>query len=321
MPVDIPAPREGQADWLDVRPILDAELGKLPAKLRDILVLCLLEGSTAEEAAHRLSCPLGTVKSRLARGREALRGRLAARGLAPAAALAVAVAHRDRHWRLLCLMTLSLTTSRMAGLRPDRIPHAVFALTRGATTSMRYKSSVLAAVVCGGIALAGAGLATWAKSQATAAEPAAQAGGDATDRAKVESINHLKLVMLAFPNYVQFERTFSTQRIPGPDGQPNLSWRVALLPYLDHPDLYEAFHHDEPWDSPHNKALIARMPDDIHDTELSNRAGDHASGGFEGRRHHVRRQRGREDCGHHGRNVEHDHDRRSGRGGPLDPSG
>ena len=48
-------------------PILDAELGRLPAKHRDVLVLCLLEGVTAEEAARRLGCPVGTVKSRLAR--------------------------------------------------------------------------------------------------------------------------------------------------------------------------------------------------------------------------------------------------------------
>ncbi len=68
--------RDDQTEWLDFRPILDAELGKLSPKLRDIVVLCLLEGLTAEEAAQRISCPLGTVKSRLQRGREALKGRL-----------------------------------------------------------------------------------------------------------------------------------------------------------------------------------------------------------------------------------------------------
>ncbi len=35
-------------------------------------------------------------------------------------------------------------------------------------------------------------------------------------------------------------------------GQPHLSWRVYLLPYLDQGNLYERFHLDEPWDSPHN---------------------------------------------------------------------
>jgi Protein of unknown function (DUF1559)/Sigma-70 region 2 len=43
--------------------------------------------------------------------------------------------------------------------------------------------------------------------------------------------------------------------------QATLSWRVALLPFLDRQALFQAFHLDESWDSPHNQALIARMPD------------------------------------------------------------
>ncbi|MGH7139305.1 MAG: DUF1559 domain-containing protein, partial [Pirellulales bacterium] len=35
---------------------------------------------------------------------------------------------------------------------------------------------------------------------------------------------------------------------------------VYLLPFLGQQDLYNSFHLEEPWDSPHNKALIARMP-------------------------------------------------------------
>ena len=52
------------------------------------MVLCDLEGRTHEEAARHLGCPVGTVKSRLARGRERLRDRLTRRGLAPGAMLA-----------------------------------------------------------------------------------------------------------------------------------------------------------------------------------------------------------------------------------------
>lgn len=44
------------------------------------------------------------------------------------------------------------------------------------------------------------------------------------------------------------------------DGQPLLSWRVALLPYLGEQKLYDQFHLDEPWDSPHNRAMIPRIP-------------------------------------------------------------
>ena len=39
-----------------------------------------------------------------------------------------------------------------------------------------------------------------------------------------------------------------------------MSWRVQLLPYLGQAQLYEQFHLDEPWDSTHNKTLVAKMP-------------------------------------------------------------
>src|SRR5262249_19066762 len=45
------------------------------------------------------------------------------------------------------------------------------------------------------------------------------------------------------------------------DGKPGLSWRVALLPYLEQEDLYKQFNLDEPWDSPNNLRLLDRMPD------------------------------------------------------------
>jgi hypothetical protein len=41
---------------------------------------------------------------------------------------------------------------------------------------------------------------------------------------------------------------------------PNLSWRVAILPFIEEQNLYQQFKLDEPWDSEHNKKLIAKMP-------------------------------------------------------------
>ena len=58
-----------------------------PARYREPVVLCYLEGLTAEAAAHRLRCPRGTVLSRLSRARERLRARLTRRGLAMPPAL------------------------------------------------------------------------------------------------------------------------------------------------------------------------------------------------------------------------------------------
>src|ERR1019366_4800834 len=45
-----------------------------------------------------------------------------------------------------------------------------------------------------------------------------------------------------------------------PDGKPLLSWRVAILPYIDQTPLYQQFDLTQAWDSPHNKKLIAKMP-------------------------------------------------------------
>ena len=47
---------------------------------------------------------------------------------------------------------------------------------------------------------------------------------------------------------------------PDKDSKPLLSWRVYLLPYIEQLNLFQEFHLDEPWDSEHNKKLIARIP-------------------------------------------------------------
>jgi RNA polymerase sigma factor (sigma-70 family) len=75
----------------DVLALLDQELNRLPEKFRSVIVLCDLEDRPRGEVAQRLGCPLGTVSSRLARGREMLRKRLVRRGvtMAPAALVAL----------------------------------------------------------------------------------------------------------------------------------------------------------------------------------------------------------------------------------------
>jgi Sigma-70, region 4 len=70
------------AETNELRSLVDEELERLPERYRATLVLCELEGRTHEQAAALLCCPVGTVKSRLARGRQRLRDRLARRGLA-----------------------------------------------------------------------------------------------------------------------------------------------------------------------------------------------------------------------------------------------
>jgi RNA polymerase sigma factor (sigma-70 family) len=76
-----------QAFQFDVRPLLHEELSRLPGKFRDAIVLCHLEGKSHEEAARLLHWPIGTVSSRLSRGRRLLRSRLERRGLSVSAAI------------------------------------------------------------------------------------------------------------------------------------------------------------------------------------------------------------------------------------------
>jgi RNA polymerase sigma-70 factor (ECF subfamily) len=62
-------------------PMLREEVSRLPDSYRLPVVLCYLEGKTNQEAAARLSCPVGTIKGRLFRARQVLRDRLSRRGL------------------------------------------------------------------------------------------------------------------------------------------------------------------------------------------------------------------------------------------------
>ena len=68
------------------------------------------------------------------------------------------------------------------------------------------------------------------------------------------------MIGLAMHNYVSVNNAFPAPAIMGKDGKPALSWRVAILPFLEQQPLYDKFHLDEPWDSPHNKELIKEMP-------------------------------------------------------------
>jgi hypothetical protein len=88
--------------------------------------------------------------------------------------------------------------------------------------------------------------------------PAVQKVREAAQR--INSANNLKQIGIAMHNYHDTNGTFPPAAITSEDGKPLLSWRVAILPYLEQQALYKEFHLDEPWDSPHNMKLLERMP-------------------------------------------------------------
>lgn len=87
--------RASGKDRDDLAAAVHEEVDRLPERYRVPIVLCDLEGRTCEEAARHLGCPIGTIGSRLARGRDRLRGRLVHRGLAPTVGALIAALATD----------------------------------------------------------------------------------------------------------------------------------------------------------------------------------------------------------------------------------
>jgi uncharacterized Zn finger protein (UPF0148 family) len=78
--------------------------------------------------------------------------------------------------------------------------------------------------------------------------------------ANLKAINDGKQLALAVVNYHDVYGALPAPAIRGPDGKALLSWRVAILPFIEQEALHKRFKLTEPWDSPANKALIPLMP-------------------------------------------------------------
>jgi hypothetical protein len=87
--------------------------------------------------------------------------------------------------------------------------------------------------------------------------PAIQSAREAARRSACS--NNGKQLALGMLNLESASRVIPAA-IVDEDGTPLLSWRVAILPFLEETELFEQFHLDEPWDSEHNIALIEKMP-------------------------------------------------------------
>lgn len=87
--------------------------------------------------------------------------------------------------------------------------------------------------------------------------PQVQAARQAAQR--MQGMNNLKQLALAMHIHHDANRALPAA-CTAKAGKPLLSWRVTILPYIEQKELYDQFHHDEPWDSEHNQKLIAKMP-------------------------------------------------------------
>jgi RNA polymerase sigma factor (sigma-70 family) len=147
----------------DLEKIIHEEIDRLPGRFRVAVVLCDLEGRTHEQAARYLGCAVGTVKSRLARGRKRLRGRLVRRGVAPALALAAASAGGAAR----AAVPTGLAESTVAyAATANAVPTSVAVITEGVLRSMFLSkiklvmtaAGVMAALAAGVVALAQSGI-------------------------------------------------------------------------------------------------------------------------------------------------------------------
>ena len=72
--------------------------------------------------------------------------------------------------------------------------------------------------------------------------------------------SRIKQICLAFLNYESANGHFPPAYIADEHGTPIHSWRVLILPYLDHQALYDQYDFSEPWNGPSNSKLANQLP-------------------------------------------------------------
>ncbi len=86
-------------------------------------------------------------------------------------------------------------------------------------------------------------------------------GGGLRDAAdKMLSGSNLRQLMIAMHNYHQDHNELPPVFTVNASQKPLHSWRVLILPYIEEGELYQKFKLNEPWDSPHNMAVLQNNP-------------------------------------------------------------
>jgi len=188
-----------EAEWRDLRPVLDEELNRLLVKYRTAIVLYYLEGLTQEEIARRLGCPRQTIATRLARGCARLRVRLTRRGVAlSAAALATALSATVLRASPPARVVEEAARNAAQGIKgpaaaSGAVPPNVADLTKGVLRDMWWRKMRIVAVCALSAILVALGAGVWSY-HALADKPAVQE----KDKKKAQKKNPIRQTVEKF---------------------------------------------------------------------------------------------------------------------------
>jgi hypothetical protein len=79
------------------------------------------------------------------------------------------------------------------------------------------------------------------------------------DQNGYQNVQNLAQIALAMNNFDAVNNTLPGQYLQT-GGNPTLSWRVAILPYLGYAQLYNSFDKTKPWNDAVNLPLLQQMP-------------------------------------------------------------
>ncbi|MCY2989735.1 MAG: DUF1559 domain-containing protein [Planctomycetota bacterium] len=108
------------------------------------------------------------------------------------------------------------------------------------------------------------GLQSLLEAEEAEAAPAAEreAEAAAATKRKAEAVGRtLQQLARGWQNYHDTFKFFPSASVDATGQKSGLSWRVHVLAFTEHRALYDKFHRNEPWDSEHNRQLIAEMPE------------------------------------------------------------
>jgi len=78
---------------------------------------------------------------------------------------------------------------------------------------------------------------------------------------EAERVGALKGLFVGVVNYMGDHGSVPPPFLRDSKGRRAHSWRVLLLPYVDHPKLYDQYNEDLPWDAPENRVLLDETPE------------------------------------------------------------